>query len=385
MFGADTLKDSSAWADTAMARLRELNLPATPENFTLFYAFTAGKEPELSRALSDAVREDRLDPRTLEDLYSKFYGFESERKALSETNASIHAELAKVVGMLSESSEGAGRFNETLENFTGNLKAEMNIDQLRLLVGRVAAETKHVAEQNQKLQEKLSVSTQQMSEMQSNLEMVRKEALVDPLTEIGNRKHFNNELSRTTREASEFKSPLALLMIDIDFFKKFNDTHGHLVGDQVLRLVARTLRDNLKGKDVLARYGGEEFAILLTNTKLSDALRVADLLRISVGNKKITRKPTGESLGIITLSIGVTEYVPDEALNDYVQRADAALYQAKAGGRNQAKILEPGAPIPEMPGAKKRDAAGAETKAGPEQVVSEQLVSEQVGSEQASA
>ena len=114
------------------------------------------------------------------------------------------------------------------------------------------------------------------------------------MTEVGNRKYFNHEILRTTAEAREDGLPLSLLMVDIDHFKKFNDTYGHLIGDQVLRLVARTLVENLKGRDIIARYGGEEFVILLPHTRVQDAERVANQLRAGLATKQIKKRNSNE-------------------------------------------------------------------------------------------
>ena len=188
--------------------------------------------------------------------------------------------------------------------------------------------------QNQKLQEQLSESQQQLTELRANLEKLRRESLIDPLTEVGNRKYFVTELNKAAMEARQQGTPLALFMIDIDHFKNFNDTHGHLVGDQVLKLVGRTLTQNVKGRDIVARYGGEEFVVLLPQTRLEDASKVADHLRKTVASKTIIRRPTNQSLGAITLSIGVTQYVPSETMANFVHRADTCMYKAKTSGRN---------------------------------------------------
>jgi diguanylate cyclase len=157
------------------------------------------------------------------------------------------------------------------------------------------------------------------------------------LTGLANRKAFDKCIHDSIEEAMTTKQPMVLMMLDIDHFKKFNDLHGHQVGDQVLRLVARTLTDGVKGRDTAARYGGEEFAIILPETSLSGGMRVADTLRKSVENKEVVNKSTNQHLGRITLSIGVAEYYPGEAVTDFIERADAALYSAKNAGRNRVE------------------------------------------------
>lgn len=111
-------------------------------------------------------------------------------------------------------------------------------------------------------------SKQQISSLQHSLEAIRTESLTDPLTSLGNRKFFDRALEGAVVHAAESGEPLSLLMLDIDHFKSFNDNYGHLTGDQVLRLVAMSLKQTIKGQDITARYGGEEFAVVLPNTAL---------------------------------------------------------------------------------------------------------------------
>ena len=134
---------------------------------------------------------------------------------------------------------------------------------------------------------------------------------------------------------------LSLLMVDIDFFKKFNDEHGHQIGDEVIKLVARVLQSSIKGQDVAARYGGEEFSIILPDTSIQNAVSVGEHIRKSMASRKIVRRNSGKTFGNITLSIGAAQYEPGEAMSALIERADAALYQAKEGGRNRVMAAGP--------------------------------------------
>ena len=120
----------------------------------------------------------------------------------------------------------------------------------------------------------------------------------------------------------------------MDFFKNINDKHGHLVGDQVLKVIANTLTKSVKGRDLVSRYGGEEFTITLLNTTLENAKKLAEAIRIEIASKRIQRKDTREPLGQITMSFGVARYVPSEGVDSFLQRADRALYMSKKNGRN---------------------------------------------------
>ncbi len=124
-------------------------------------------------------------------------------------------------------------------------------------------------------------------------------------------------------------------MFDIDHFKSFNDSYGHLTGDQVLRLVGISLKHTIKGQDITARYGGEEFAVILPNTALRQALTVADHIRRAVMAKELKKKSTGEILGRVTISAGVSMLRPGDDTDALIERADACLYIAKRSGRNQ--------------------------------------------------
>ena len=143
------------------------------------------------------------------------------------------------------------------------------------------------------------------------------------------------ELRRAVMESMEQERKLCLLMLDIDRFKRFNDKFGHQTGDQVLRLVARTIKEGVKGKDVTARYGGEEFAVILGATDLNNAVKVGEAICQQVATKRIINRANGKDLGQITVSVGASEYQYGEPLDQFIERADQALYFAKENGRNR--------------------------------------------------
>src|SRR5439155_27001119 len=188
---------------------------------------------------------------------------------------------------------------------------------------------------NKALESRLVVSKQEISNLQHSLEAIRAESMTDPLTALGNRKYFDRALGEALRIARERSEPLSVMLFDIDYFKSFNDNYGHLTGDQVLRLVAMTLKQNIKGQDITARYGGEEFAVVLPNTALRQALTVADHIRRAVMAKELKKKSTGEILGRVTISVGVSMLKPDDDTDSLIERADACLYAAKRNGRNR--------------------------------------------------
>jgi len=164
-------------------------------------------------------------------------------------------------------------------------------------------------------------------------QQVQELAITDSLTGIFTRKHYMERLAEEINYSRKFNYPFSLLMLDIDYFKQINDHYGHLVGDAVLKFVAKLIKDNLRQVDLLCRYGGEEFSIILTNTDKEGAKLAAERIRQSIENGSI--KVYDEDLKV-TISIGVSTF-PENAQDGQglIDLADKALYKAKQNGRNR--------------------------------------------------
>jgi len=167
------------------------------------------------------------------------------------------------------------------------------------------------------------------------------QATKDPLTGLSNRNYLQNELSKCISLAFRNRRAFSILMLDIDFFKKVNDTYGHHVGDNVLKMIANILMSNKRDHDVAARFGGEEFIILLQETALNDAMLVAERIRMAIENFDFT--PVGCQHGV-TVSIGLGEFPTNGVTTEeLIKRADTALYEAKTSGRNRVRVATPAA------------------------------------------
>ncbi len=161
-------------------------------------------------------------------------------------------------------------------------------------------------------------------------------ASVDALTGLHNRRWLDDAFARLLRRCLTDRRPVCLLMVDVDRFKAFNDTWGHLAGDAVLRHVARLLAGHMRPCDLVARYGGEEFAGLLPETTLDDAAAIAGRLREGIALSPLLLAESGQSVSV-TISVGVALSRPDESLEALFGRADEALYRAKENGRNRVE------------------------------------------------
>lgn len=196
----------------------------------------------------------------------------------------------------------------------------------------VLAATTLLITANQQLQAELASARDEIERQREQIDSVVVESRTDALTKLANRRAVDLELERQFGLHRRKQSTVSLLMIDIDHFKRFNDNHGHMVGDKVLQGVARSLVTTLRDTDFVGRFGGEEFAALLPVARLGDAVKTAERVRKAIAD---TLHNVGDSMLQVTLSIGVAEINFGESPADLVRRADEALYAAKRGGRNQ--------------------------------------------------
>jgi len=185
------------------------------------------------------------------------------------------------------------------------------------------------------VEDELKNSLSEISELKDDLERMRREALTDGLTGIANRKLFDLELRKSSMNAMANGEELSLLMIDVDHFDRFNEHYGHQVGDQVLKLVAVTIAECIKGQDTAARYGGDEFSVILPRTNLENAQRLAEHICKRVSSKNVVNRSTGERLGKITMSVGVALFEYGEPVSQLLVRADRTLQEAIKNGYNQ--------------------------------------------------
>ena len=329
-------QQAGQYAASAMERIAIEGLSPTPHVFELWYVYFSGQSPEVTKAIDILIaNRQKISDQRCKDLYAKYLSEEREEAAIRKAGDQIHSTIQNVSGVVRNVKDATSEYSGKLGDVTARMNSVQDPGQFKELLSSVVKDTNNMIAQNHKLEEQLDQSSQIMEELQRNLETVRREALTDGLTGLSNRKAFDAELARIASEAQAANQSFTLIMLDIDHFKSFNDNYGHLVGDQVLRLVARTMVDGVKGRDVAARYGGEEFGIILPETQLNAGVIVGNALRKAIATKDVINRSTGEKLARITISAGVAEYSPGEDLNELIERADAALYTAKHNGRNQ--------------------------------------------------
>ncbi len=341
------------YATAAFGRVKKEGLSPTPDIFELWYVYYSGQSPEASRAIDVLIaNKQKITDERCKELFQRFLSEDRDEESVRRAGDQINTTLKGMTGVVRDVKSATSDYSDKLGGISGKIEGVTDAGELKGILHTVMSDTENMIAQNHRLEEQLDKSSLVMVELQRDLESVRKEALTDGLTGLANRKSFDAEIRRIAGAAQQSSAIFSVLMIDIDHFKSFNDNFGHQIGDQVLRLVARTLTDGVKGRDVTARYGGEEFVIILPDTPLHAGVIVGEALRKSVATKDVINRSSGEKLSRITMSVGVAEYYKGEDVQELIERADAALYTAKHNGRNQVAA----APTPDKKQQDKKEA-----------------------------
>ena len=332
----DEHERTMAFAELALGQIRSLRQTAIPRNYEIWYVYATGYNAPLNKIINETLaRNGKLTEADLEQIYETYLSHIKTTERIDKVGARVIGEIDDVMRLLGDALGMSASYDAALCGATDKLSQAESRDQVKAIVDTLMKSTREMRETNKALEERLTLSKSEISNLQQSLEAIRAESLTDPLTGLGNRKYFDRSIEMAVQNALATGEPLSLLMFDIDHFKSFNDSYGHLTGDQVLRLVGLSLKQTIKGQDITARYGGEEFAVVLPNTALRQALTVADHIRRAVMSKELKKKSTGEILGRVTISVGVSMLKAGDDTDSLIERADACLYAAKRNGRNR--------------------------------------------------
>ena len=321
-------------AEMAMRAMAEHHVPPTPNNFQVWFRYGLGTPAELKRAIDILIGNKRkFDAITNRDLFVTYVGSQAlDDEAASNASQQLHSVMASAKQFLT----AAIADNRSQIEAIGEVahQSETGIDP-RLLIESLMTELAKAATRATKLETGFVEKTRELDTIRDSLSKSEERARTDILTGLPNRRALDEFFRAAQIAAMEKGEPLSILLVDIDHFKTFNDSFGHGVGDQVLRLMAKVLRERLREIDLPARYGGEELIAVLPGADLATCEAIAERVRRSISECRITRRSTGEMLPGITVSIGVAQFRPGESMSDLVERCDRALYLAKKTGRNR--------------------------------------------------
>ncbi|MBV6657904.1 MAG: diguanylate cyclase [Devosiaceae bacterium] len=323
-------------ADHAFAKIKANELAAFPPNYEIWFAYAAGFNPALNKRINAVLRDGRhLTQEEIEAIREEFFGAGSFEERVDEVGGKLSGKVSELMQLINHAAGQTSGYSDELRGASKNLATNVDQDSLKAIVSNLIQKTDDVEKSNRAMSSKLVESEQEIASLKQALESVRYEAMTDQLTGIGNRKRFDRAIDEVMVAAGATGKPFSLLVCDIDHFKKFNDTHGHQTGDQVLRLVGTTIKNTVGATGIACRYGGEEFCVILPETGVSAAQALADDIRQAVMGKELVKRSTGETLGRVTISIGVAEQTKSDDVQSLIERADKCLYAAKDAGRNR--------------------------------------------------
>jgi diguanylate cyclase len=324
---------ASTVADSAFRLMSRQSVPATPSNFAVWFDYAMGASPALRKTIDILIGNKRkFDASINHQLYVTYVNPQSDAAAEGDLPQQLRGVIDNARQFLATAMADNRSQIATLGEVSTQFQASSDP---RPIIERLVAELSGAVARAAALETNFRASSQELDKIRNSLQEAEQRSNTDALTGLANRRSLDEFLRSSQIVAMEKGEPLSVLLIDIDHFKKFNDSYGHQVGDQVLRLVAKVLQDNVREHDLAARYGGEELMAVLPGADLEVCRKVAERIRRRIADARLTRRTTGQEISSVTASIGVAQFRMAESAEAMFERCDRALYQAKHSGRNR--------------------------------------------------
>ena len=286
-------ENASEYLRFALPLMARYAVPVTPLNYAVWYEYVSGTNLGLQQAVDELIEtRQAVDEDVTQKLYHRHVlAFDEQRFDQAR------AALRSVVTQLGETIVAAGgevsRYQESLNEYSTQLDDDISEEALRKVVTALSEETKSVHEASTGLHDRLEESSNEADALREELEKAKEEAMSDGLTGLANRRSFDQALA--SLQGHDDECEYCMLIADIDRFKNVNDTYGHLLGDKVIQFVGNTMKQCVKGRDLVARFGGEEFAVLLSDTPVDGARALAESIRQTIESGRLVRADKGVS------------------------------------------------------------------------------------------
>ncbi len=319
----------------ALPLINKHKAAATPVNYAVWYEYVSGENLALTNAIDNLLgKQQFISEEISQALYEKYVLMEMPKR-LEDTNTGLKL---VVDNTLTNINEVESTTNQCLSGFSDSQMAleECNdLNDLKSLLGGILADTHKMSQTSGALKENLEHSASEITRLKEELNAVKESARIDALTGLANRGAFDNELLKSCQTDTK---DTALLLFDLDHFKNINDTYGHLLGDKVIQYFAGLMLKNTPENSLSARYGGEEMAMILVQKSKQETFDLAEKIRLNFANSRLKKRGSEDTIGQVTVSVGISIKKPNDTPQDIIERADNALYRAKESGRNQVII-----------------------------------------------
>ena len=335
------LRDSPKFTKEIFTKIIQVfedkSITQSPLNYYVWYNFFKNKKPEFCSEMDLAINNtqgysDRLGRR----LYENFL---CDDNVDEQFDQSLKRLITNLIDKMDTWNDKVSDQTDDLSSVSENLSQDnIGQEELKNLTNMLVSTANSMKEASSEFHSEMLSSQNEITQLKKDLIEAKSEMMTDELTQVGNRKSFNNAIIELSEEAKEAPASLSLIMADIDFFKRFNDNFGHLVGDSVLRYFSNVIKKNKQPTESIFRYGGEEFGILIANSNVKSVMKRAEQIRTDIEGSNLKLKDSTKKIGTITSSFGVSTYKGEsDTIDEFIDRADKALYLAKEKGRNQVR------------------------------------------------
>lgn len=331
---SDDLENSFKVLKQTVPLLIKHKISADPTNYAIWYTYASNQSPELNQAVDNALgRFNAISEVRAQDMYRNHIADKQEVSGwqLQKTIDAMVTEFSQTVkDTRNETNDFRSAMDKSLDGLKKVENEGFSVEETMAMVRNMVKEGQKIRNSTLTFTAAMANAEKEIKDLKDKLEVTKKEALVDALTNLSNRRYFDSEFATAVKSGQ-----VSLILVDVDHFKKFNDTHGHQMGDLVLKALAKKLKEACRDGAQAFRFGGEEFAIIFPMSNQSRACHLANSMRRAIEKIQVKQKSTGNVVGDITASFGVAVFEKGLTSGKMIENADKHLYEAKRLGRNR--------------------------------------------------